>query len=175
MKKYLFLLLLLIPMFIYAAGMDEKLSGRILLQVEDEGQAWYVEPETGERAFLGRPQDAFNIMRDLGLGVSEEDFAELGEDLPESLAGKILLRVEANGEAYYISPMDMSIHYLGRPQDAFDVMRKLGLGISNKDLGGISIDIRYADKAKVSKNENNEEKINIYFFHGDGCPHCTKK
>jgi len=58
MKKYLFLLLLLIPMFIYAAGMDEKLSGRILLQVEDEGQAWYVEPETGERAFLGRPQDA---------------------------------------------------------------------------------------------------------------------
>lgn len=56
---------------------------------------------------------------------------------PNHVLGKILLDVEQNGEAYYIYPKDKKAYYLGRPADAFKVMRDLGLGITNSDLSKI--------------------------------------
>ena len=50
-----------------------SLKGRILLQVQDKGQAWYVNPLDNRRYYLGRPDDAFLVMRSLGLGVSNAD------------------------------------------------------------------------------------------------------
>jgi len=43
--------------------------------------------------------------------------------------------VESHGEAWYVYPIDGLRYYLGRPDDAFSIMRQLGLGITNKDLG----------------------------------------
>ncbi|MDD5290726.1 MAG: zinc-ribbon domain-containing protein [Patescibacteria group bacterium] len=40
-----------------------KQKGKILLQVEGHGEAWYVNTGDGERYFLGKPADAFRIMR----------------------------------------------------------------------------------------------------------------
>jgi hypothetical protein len=56
---------------------------------------------------------------------------------PKQVAGRILLDVEDSGKAYYINPMDLKAYYLGRPDDAFAVMRKLGLGISNANIDKI--------------------------------------
>jgi hypothetical protein len=58
-------------------------------------------------------------------------------NLADRLAGRILLQVEASGEAYYINPSTKLRHYLGRPSDAFNLMRSLGLGVSNSDLNKI--------------------------------------
>lgn len=55
----------------------EGQKGKILLQVENNGEAWYVNPDDGKRYFLGRPADAFQIMRKLGLGISNNDFEKL--------------------------------------------------------------------------------------------------
>src|SRR3989339_510684 len=96
--------------FLSAATLAERLSGKILLQVEDAGQAWYVEPGTGKRAFLGRPDDAFRIMRELGLGISEANYNIFASKVPAKFSGKILLRVEAHGEAYYVSPGDLQMN-----------------------------------------------------------------
>ncbi len=52
----------------------EKQNGRIFLQVESKGEAWYINPNDGKRYFLGRPTDAFNAMRTFGLGISNADF-----------------------------------------------------------------------------------------------------
>src|SRR6056297_644379 len=52
----------------------------------------------------------------------------------QSLRGKILLQVEENGEAWYINPGNQKKYFLGRPRDAFDIMKKIGSGISNNDL-----------------------------------------
>lgn len=112
----------------------EKLKGKILLQTKENGEAYYVNPEDKKRYFLGRPADAFDIMRELGVGISEESYNSFDGYAPENLSGRILLRVENNGEAYYVNPEDLKMHYLGRPADAFEVMRNLGLGITNKDL-----------------------------------------
>ena len=37
------------------------------------------------------------------------------------------------------NPEDLKMHYLGRPADAFQVMRELGLGISNDNIRKINI------------------------------------
>jgi hypothetical protein len=114
------------------------LSGRILLQVESKGEAWYVNPLDGERYYLGRPDDAFQLIRSLGLGVSNQDFASFQKQSPNRLLGRILLLVEGKGEAYYLDPVDKKLYYLGRPADAFSLMRSRGLGISNADLSKIT-------------------------------------
>ena len=192
----------------------ERLAGRILLQVENNGEAWYVNPNDFKRYYLGRPQDAFNLMRDLGLGVKNIDINKIalakanfngldtdkdglpdnieisiGTDInnPDSdsdgytdkeealnnfnpkgegkliidnklakdLAGRILLQVENNGEAWYVNPNDFKRYYLGRPQDAFDIMRKLGLGITNNDLAKINEHIIKPEYSSENIVENN--------------------
>lgn len=117
-----------------------SLKGRILLQVQDKGQAWYVNPVDGKKYSLGQPQDAYNLMRRLALGVSNSNFAAI-ENNPSAwkrLAGRILLKTEDSGRAYYFDPTNYQLYYLGRPKDAFDVMRTRGLGITNSDLQKIS-------------------------------------
>jgi len=113
-------------------------NGRILLQVQDKGQAWYVDPLSSKRYYLGRPDDAWRIMRDFGLGASNKDLDYfLSTKAPARLSGRILLRVQDKGQAYYVNPLDLKLSYLGRPNDAFNVIRSFGLGITNNDLAKI--------------------------------------
>jgi len=75
MKKIIITIsiLLLTPFFAQAGATANRLSGKILLDVERNGEAWYVYPVDNHRYYLGRPNDAFNIMRNLGLGISNEN------------------------------------------------------------------------------------------------------
>jgi hypothetical protein len=140
-----------------AITLASSLSGRILLQVQDQGQAWYVNPTNLERYYLGRPDDAFSLMRSLGLGVSNTDLSAFFKSAPRRLAGRILLQVQDKGQAYYLDPVDLKFYYLGRPTDAFSVMRARGLGITNSDLSKIPVasgnaDINVAPPAPLSGN-----------------------
>lgn len=145
LKKFFTLILIFSAAAVFRPHPAEAagLSGRILLSVEQNGEAWYVYPPSGKRYFLGRPDDAFLIMRKLGLGIAESDFVKIpssneetlaSSPLAEQLSGRIVLEVEKNGEAWYINPVDRRKYYLGRPADAFAIMRQLGLGISVADL-----------------------------------------
>lgn len=129
-----------------ASQAANRLSGRILLSVQQNGEAWYVYPINMRRYFLGRPDDAFRIMRELGLGISQADFVTIPAEgdvtiapspLAQRLSGRIVIETEKNGEAWYINPVDLRKYYLGRPADAFAIMRRLGLGISISDLATI--------------------------------------
>ncbi len=121
-------------------ALAKRLAGRILLQVEGNGESWYVNPVNGLKYFLGRPADAFSLMRGLGLGLSEKDYTSFSKSkVPARLAGRILLRVQAHGEAYYVNPLDNKMYYMGRPADAFALMRKFGLGINNTNLRTIGV------------------------------------
>jgi len=137
----------LIYIFVFVASLffgylvnAASLSGRILLQVESHGEAWYVNPLSNERYYLGRPDDAFSLMRRFGLGVKTTELnIFLANTAPIRLSGRILLQVEDKGQAYYVNPVNLKLYYLGRPSDAFNVMRELGLGITNHNLAQISI------------------------------------
>lgn len=181
-----------------AASFERHVAGRILLDVERDGRAWYVTPDAVERVYLGRPENAFRIMREHGLGITDADLAAIapaspepagkdsdGDALPDAfeeaigtnvidtdsdddgtpdgreiadatspygtgrwsadpalasrLAGKVLLQVQGRGEAWYVNPGDGRRHYLGRPADAFRVMRAAALGITAADLDRIPV------------------------------------
>ena len=121
-------------------NLSKRVSGNILLQVEKNGEGWYVYPNDQKKYYLGRPADAFSIMRNLGLGIKHSELNNyLNSTFPSRLSGKIMLDVEQNGEAYYINPNDLKGHYLNRPSDAFRIMRELGLGITNSDVRKIDV------------------------------------
>ena len=170
-----------------------ELRGKILLKVADKGKAYYVNPVTSMVSYLGRPDDAFAVMRSQGVGITSADLVKIpvgftalsgpdtdGDGLPDALEdalgtdennsdtdgddysdkmeiennyspltagtlpinmnfvaqqkGKILLQVQEHGEAWYVNPTNGKRYFLGRPADAFSVMRTLGLGISNEDF-----------------------------------------
>ncbi|MEK7606773.1 MAG: phosphodiester glycosidase family protein [Patescibacteria group bacterium] len=130
---------------VHAATLADRLKGQILLDINGKGEAWYVYPKDGKRYFLSRPDDAFAIMRKLGIGITNADLDKISTTenpfvpgaLAKRLAGSILLQVESRGEAWYVSPKDLKRYYLGRPADAFRVMSKLGLGVRSQDLAQI--------------------------------------
>ncbi len=66
----------------------QSLSGRILLQVERNGEAWYVNPVDGKRYYMPSGQAAYDIMRYLGLGITKQDLARIpfvaSSELPSS-------------------------------------------------------------------------------------------
>ncbi len=133
---------LLVPLLrAEAAGLGARLAGRILLQVEARGEAWYVDPVSGRRFFLGTAEDAYALMRRKGLGVKHETLLQYQRSgFPKRLSGRILLDVEARGEAYYIVPGTLQGIYLGRASDAYALMRQYGLGIADATLRQIVID-----------------------------------
>jgi hypothetical protein len=118
-------------------ALTKKLAGYILLQVESKGEAWYVNPLDGQRYFLAGPTNAFNLMRQFGLGVKHSVIT--AKTIDPKLKGRILIDTEDSGKAYYVHPRTSQLYYLGRPADALAVMRQVGLGISNKDLRKIKL------------------------------------
>lgn len=151
MKKILTAAILILgssfPVLVQASVIDVT-RGHIVLQVEENGEAWYVDPADDHRYYLGRPWDAFQIMRERSVGISNADLATIpivgtpwnaAAEIINRVRGKILLQVEENGEAWYVYPVDAKRYYLGRPDDAFDIMRNLGLGITNQHLSEIPV------------------------------------
>ena len=128
-------------------NLAQKLSGRILLQVESKGEAWYINPSNLKKYFLGRPQDAYYIMRQLGIGITNDNLAKIpmeneawtGENFVKRNAGKIFLQVENLGQAWYVNPVNLKRYFLGRPDDAWQIMRRLSLGIANDNLAQIIV------------------------------------
>lgn len=120
--------------------LEKRLRGYILLDVENHGEAWYVSPDEGKRYYMKDGPTAYEMMRQFGLGISEADFAKLqagNADLKSRLKGKIVLRVQQHGEAYYIHPEKGSVNYLKNGDEAYRVMRELSLGIKQTDLAQI--------------------------------------
>jgi hypothetical protein len=195
-------------------NLSSRVAGRILLQVEKKGEAWYVDLK-GEKSYLGKPSDAFGLMRKIGVGITDSDIAKIqvgdknllsasstdsdvdglsdaietalgtvinsndtdgdgkddktevlngydpnsatntvsliDEKFAKKQAGKILLQVQKNGEAWYVYPGDNKRYFLGQASDAYKVMRELGLGILEKDIQKINEKkANQADKTEVS-------------------------
>lgn len=54
-----------------------SLKGKILLQVESRGEAWYVNPEDGKRYYMKDGAQAYQIMRFLSLGITNDDLRKI--------------------------------------------------------------------------------------------------
>ena len=67
------------------------------------------------------------------------DFTKINPEIIKRTIGNIVIQTESKGEAWYINPQDQNKYYLGRPSQAFTMMQKLSLGISNKNLENIPV------------------------------------
>ncbi len=154
---FLLVLSLLIPVVATKAATTNDLKGRILLQVESKGEAWYVNPKDGKRYYMANGDQAFQIMKTLGVGMSNKDIDKMKKDATyrKKFIGKILLQVESKGEAYYIS-FDGRYNYLKDGASAYQVMRKLGLGVSNANLNKV---VEYNTAKKVITQSSSQNKI----------------
>ena len=117
-----------------------KHKGKIFLQTQSLGEAYYVDFD-GFRHYMENGAAAYAIMRELSLGISEANFNKINKDtaFKEKLKGRIVLRVEALGEAYYISPRNLNMVYLKDGNAAYELMRQEGWGITNGDLNKIPV------------------------------------
>jgi len=63
---------------IYSASLVNRLKGRIVLQTEARGQAWYINPLDGKRYYMKDGAAAYQIMRFLSLGITNADIEKVG-------------------------------------------------------------------------------------------------
>ncbi|MFA5953915.1 MAG: hypothetical protein WC817_00035 [Patescibacteria group bacterium] len=157
--KYLVLLLTIVSSVIgandaSALTMTERVRGSILLQVESKGEAWYVSPIDDKRYYMRDGATAYQMMRSFGLGITDVDLTKIpsvtneqamlqsasacsANVLANRLKGRILLRVQQHGEAWYIHPEKCRRIYLKDGNTAYQVMRVLSLGVTNQNLFAI--------------------------------------
>lgn len=143
---------------IYDRRMTERLSGRILLQVEEHGEAWYIHPTEFLRYYMKDGDIAYQMMRFFSLGIADENLykipsvantTEMNEStsiceqnaLANRLRGNILLQVEQKGEAWYVDPIKCRSIYMKDGAAAYEIMRFLGLGITNINLEKMPVGI----------------------------------
>jgi hypothetical protein len=119
-------------------NLSREFSGRILLQANENGQAWYVNPTDGRRYSLGSPSSAFNLMSNVAVGVSNADFESFEGQAPSNLSGRFVIKPEDNGELYYVNPTNRQLTFIDGPSGALGLMSSTGIGISNNDLSRIS-------------------------------------
>lgn len=65
------------------SSLAKSLAGRILLQVESVGEAWYVHPETYERHYMADGNEAYTIMRELSEGTMYDWIVDIPEGVVE--------------------------------------------------------------------------------------------
>jgi hypothetical protein len=60
-----------------AETLAERLKGTILLQVEANGEAWYIDPVTLQRSYLKDGAVAYSALREFGLGIKNSDLNKI--------------------------------------------------------------------------------------------------
>lgn len=59
------------------AKLVDRLKGRILLQVERYGEAWYLDPLSKQKFYLKNGATAYQALRKFGLGISNDDINKI--------------------------------------------------------------------------------------------------
>ena len=67
----------LMTQYLFASTIFDNIAGKILLQTEDNGEAWYIDPDTHERYYIKNGIEAYNIMRKKGIGINNSNLASI--------------------------------------------------------------------------------------------------
>lgn len=126
------------------APVSQRVAGKLLLQVEQKGQIWYVDNQDNSRYKITLA-NALSMFRKLSLGISDADLDKIptvdetktGDmALRKRLAGQILLQVQDSGRIWYVNPQDLKRYEVTR-SNLLVIFRQLSLGITDQDLYSI--------------------------------------
>lgn len=117
-------------------NLTNRLVGRMLLQVEQKGEVWFIGYD-GKKYYLANGKTAYEILKAFGTGITEADFAKLSETestpFGKAHVGMIFIRVEKNGEAYYITNDGIAVYVKDGPA-AYSVMKKYSIGATDATI-----------------------------------------
>jgi hypothetical protein len=140
--------------------LSKKLSGQLLLQVEQGGSIWYVDTINFNR-YSVTWANALPLFQKLSLGITDANLAKIpiadsGQvgnwTLRNSLKGKLLLQVEQGGAIWYVD-LDGYRHSVTW-NNLMDLFRKLALGISDENLNKIAVGDLDLSSGKVAGDKN---------------------
>lgn len=57
--------------------LTDRVKGELLLQVEGNGEVWYIDPITSKKYYFKDGESAYKAMQAFGLGISDEDLAKI--------------------------------------------------------------------------------------------------
>ncbi|OGG95592.1 hypothetical protein A3E04_02875 [Candidatus Kuenenbacteria bacterium RIFCSPHIGHO2_12_FULL_42_14] len=122
--------------------LSKRLAGKLLLQVEDRGRIWYVNPDDAQKSEVTFA-NALPLFEKLALGIKNSDLNKIPLNNEKTtsatgnrLKGKLLLQVEDKGRIWYVD-------FNGKKWEVtwanlMSLFQKLALGITNTDLGKIA-------------------------------------
>ena len=136
--------ILLLPFgFVQAATLSVQLAGRILLQVEANGEAWYVNPADSFRYFLGRPTDALTVMRELGIGITNDNLKKI----PVALSLKTGTDTDGDGLSDNLEiSLGTNLTLVDSDRDGFNDKSEVEAGYNPSGNGGIQTDTDFSKK-----------------------------
>lgn len=126
---------------------SEAHLGEVLLDVSAHGEAWYVNPQSHARVYLGRPAEALERLRDRAVYIGFANIARLPESqgqptdeaYAKAQAGLVLAPDDVLGAAWYVDPATGVRKRLATPEDAWKVMRE-GVPASAATLAAIPVE-----------------------------------
>jgi endonuclease YncB( thermonuclease family) len=156
-------LMALAPLAIARAEVPAHLMGRVLIDVSSHGEAWYVNPRSHMRVFLGRPSDALERLVARAFHVNYMHVERLAEhqgdnhdaEYAATVAGHVMQPNDLIGAAWYIDPDSMLRRRLASANDAWLIMKD-GVPVNGATLAGIPVEPD--DPPKVSEAEVAEVK-----------------
>lgn len=118
--------------------LSNKLKGKLLLDVEDKGRIWYINPSDAQKYEITFG-NAMSLFKRFSLGISNKNLNEISEIkstvLGNKLKGKLLLQVEDRGRIWYID--QNSLKHEVTWTNLMDLFRRLSLGINKANLDKI--------------------------------------
>jgi hypothetical protein len=161
MKKYLLAISIILLFFSFcpikkagAADWPVKLKGWFVLQSQDKGQLWYINPVDSEKYYFYNADSLFKIVKAVGLGISNKNFNSLNKNKLTKLSGRILIKVEDSGKAFYVEPVTLKLISLGRPNKIFRILAGLSIGLNNQLIAKIKVKQNFSKIINKIKEAN---------------------
>jgi endonuclease YncB( thermonuclease family) len=137
------------PSVIDAVEFPEHLVGRVVIDVSSNGEAWYVNPSTQMRVYLGRPDEALERLIARATYVNYMSIARIAPDngKPENsdseyladVGGAVIAPNDVIGAAWYVDPDRGVRRRLANANDAWLIMRD-AVPVTAADLSPIPVE-----------------------------------
>ncbi len=136
-----------LPAAVHAADPAEAYAGKVLIDVSSHGEAWYVNPQSRMRVYLGRPQEALSRLAERAVRINFGQIARIAEEAggtsdetyAADRAGYVLQPNDLIGAAWYVHPVLKTRMRLATSDDAWQVMRT-GIPVTKTELKAIGIE-----------------------------------
>ncbi len=148
-KKILFtailgILISSVPLHAVSAATTKSTDyrGKILIQKESYNRLWYVNPTDGKRYYLRNGEMIFDVIRQLGTGISNKDIQKIAltknaksdSKLLTTFKGRFIIQVQNKGEAWYVNPTTGTRLYIKNPAEAYKILEELGTKVTDTQL-----------------------------------------